>query len=137
MTVRPMQNGDIPALEALYHGSKIQDGFKLDHERCIVVLDDQGEILAAGAVRMVPEVTILLKEGHPAAKLSWMRTLQGELLSWMNDTKHSRAIALIAPKIERSFLRRLGRFGWKEGCQSAILLTEEHHGAGEIGSQGR
>jgi hypothetical protein len=57
--------------------------------------------------------------------MRWLRILQAELLAWMNETGYKRIIALVAPKIERGFLRRLASLGWKEGYQSAIFLAED------------
>jgi len=76
---------------------------------------------------MVPEAVLKLKTGHPAARMHWLRQFQAVLLKFVNDTGYKRIIALVAPKIERSFLRRLGSLGWKEGYQSAIFLAEDEH----------
>ena len=116
--IRPRKDSDAEELAALYDG----DIPALDCER---VLIEDGRIVGHAGIRMVPEAVLVLAKGHPAARLHWLRSMQVALLDWMHDTGHKRVIALVAPKTERSFLRRLARFGWKEGCQSAIFLAED------------
>lgn len=74
---------------------------------------------------MVPEACLVLAKGHPAARMHWLRMLQGEFLRWMNDTGHKRIFALVPPKIARAYLKRLASMGWREGYQSAIYLAED------------
>jgi hypothetical protein len=116
--IRARQDSDDAELRALYDGSVP----KLVYERVLV---EDGRIVGHAGVRMVPEVVLALAKGHPAAKMRWLRILQAELLAWMNETGYKRIIALVAPKIERGFLRRLASLGWKEGYQSAIFLAED------------
>ena len=115
--IRERQDSYDSELRALY------DGYvpKLFYERVLV---EDGEIVGHAGVRMVPEAVLVLKKGHPAAKMNWLRTLQAELVKWVNETGNKRIFALIAPKIERSFIRRLASLGWNEGYQSAIFLVE-------------
>lgn len=115
--IRPRQDSDDVELERLYDG----DVPKLLYERVLV---EDGRIVGHAGTRMVPEVCMMLAEGHPAARMRWLRVLQEQLLRYVNETGYMRVIALVAPKIERSFLRRLGSLGWKEGMQSAIFLAE-------------
>jgi hypothetical protein len=88
------------------------------------VLVEDGRIVGHGGFRMVPEAVLVLAKGHPAARMHWLRQFQEVLLRFVNDTGYKRIIALVAPKIERGFLRRLRSLGWKEGNQSAIFLAE-------------
>jgi hypothetical protein len=115
--IRPRKDSDDAEIAALYDGSVPN----LIYERVLV---EDGRIVGHAGIRMVPEVTLTLAKGHPAAKMNWLRTLQAELLRYVNDTGYKRVIALVAPKIEKGFLRRLKSLGWKEGCQSAIFLAE-------------
>jgi hypothetical protein len=114
--IRPKEDSDDVELMTLYTGAVP----KLFYERVLV---EDGRIVGHAGIRMVPEAVLVLANGHPAARMNWLRTLQKELLKWLNDTGHKRIIALVAPKIERSFLRRLGTLGWKEGYQSAIFVA--------------
>ena len=118
--IRARQDSDDAELRALYDGSVP----KLVYERVLV---EDGRIVGHAGVRMVPEVVLALAKGHPAARMRWLRVIQGEFLAWLNDTGYRRIIALVAPKIERGFLRRLRSLGWHEGCQSAIFLAEGEH----------
>ena len=113
--LRARQDSDDAELGALYHG----DVPKLLYERVLV---EDGRIVGHAGVRMVPETCLVLAKAHPAARMRWLRILQAELLAWMHDTGYRRIIALVAPKIERGFLRRLRSLGWLEGYQSAIFL---------------
>ena len=121
--IRARRDSDAEELAALYHG----DVPKLLYERVLV---EDGRIVGHAGLRMTPETVLVLAKGHPAARMNRLRALQAELLGWMNDTGHKRIIALVAPKIERGFLRRLRSLGWKEGYQSAIFLAEGEHDDG-------
>ncbi len=116
--MRPRQDSDSAELAALYDGHVPH----LLYERVLV---EDGKIVGHAGIRMVPEACLTLVKAHPAAKMSRLRIFQAELLAWMRDTGTKRVIALVEPKIERSFLRRLGIFGWQEGYQSAVLLEGE------------
>lgn len=116
--MRERKDSDDEALKALYSDGEVP---KLLYER---VLEEDGRIVGHAGVRMVPECVLVLAEGHPAARLSRLRTFHAELLAWLSETGHKRIIALVAPKIERSFLRRLASLGWQAGYQSAIYLSE-------------
>lgn len=116
--IRARRVSDDAALETLYDG----DVPKLLHERVLV---EDGRVVGHAGVRMVPEAVLVLAKGHPAARMSRLRIFHSELLAWMHETGYRRVIALVEPKIERSFLRRLGVFGWREGYQSAVLLEGE------------
>ena len=115
--MRPRQESDDAELALLYNG-RIP---KLCYERVIV---EDGKIVGHAGMRMVPEVVLQLSDGHPAARMRWMRLFHAELIAWMNDTGFKRIIALVAPKIERGVLRRLISLGYKEGYQSAIFFSE-------------
>lgn len=115
--MRERQDSDDAALRILYDGNVP----KLLYERVLV---EDGRVVGHAGVRMVPEAVMVLASGHPAARLGRLRALQLELLSWMHDTGYKRIIALVAPKIERAFLKRLNSIGWHEGFQSAIFLAE-------------
>jgi hypothetical protein len=97
---------------------------------------EDGQIVAHAGIRMVPEAVLVIAPGHPAARMRRLRILQGELLRYVNETGFKRIIALVAPKIERAFLRRLKSLGWKEGYQSAVFLAEDAHDDGN-GSEER
>lgn len=116
--MRTRQDSDEAELAALYDG-------EIPRLFCECVLVEDGRIVGHGGVRMVPEVVLALAKGHPAAKLHRLRVLQQALLGWLNETGQHRAIALIAPKIERGFLRRLKILGWQEGVQSAIFVRAD------------
>jgi hypothetical protein len=123
--MRDRQETDEEELRVLYDG----DVPKLDREWVLV---EDGRIVGHGGFRMVPEACLKLAKGHPAARMHWLRTFQARQLAWMNETGYRRIIALVAPKIERGFLRRLASLGWLEGLQSAIFLAEgEHEGPHE------
>ena len=117
MPIRQRQDSDTAEIEALYTGSVP----KLAHEWVLV---EDGKIVGHGGFRMVPEAVLTLAKAHPAARMHWLRQFQDVLLRFVNDTSHKRIIALVAPKIERAFLKRLRSLGWKEGYQSAIFLAE-------------
>lgn len=117
--IRERKDSDAAEIEALYSCDVPKH---LVYERVLV---EDGRIVGHAGIRMVPEAVLVIAKGHPAAKMHWLRTLQGELLGWLNVTSHKRIIALVAPKIGRGFLRRLRSLGWKEGCQSAIFLAED------------
>jgi hypothetical protein len=116
--IRAKQDSDDAEIAALYTDGDVP---KLMYERVLV---EDGRIVGHAGIRMVPEVCMALAKSHPAARMRRLRVLQAALLGWMHDTGYKRIIALVAPKIERAFLRRLGSLGWKEGCQSAIFLAE-------------
>ena len=122
--IRPRQESDDAELRALYDG----DVPKLLYERVLV---EDGKIVGHAGIRMVPEVVLALSKGHPAAKMHWIRTFHLDLLRWMNETGYRRVIALVAPKIERGFLRRLVSLGYMKGYQSAIFLAEDENGTGQ------
>ena len=115
--IRARQDSDDEQIRSLYSGNVP----KLSYEW---VLIEDGRIVGHGGFRMVPEAVLVLAKGHPAARMHWLRQFQEVLLRFVNDTGYKRIIALVAPKIERGFLRRLGSLGWKEGYQSAIFLAE-------------
>lgn len=121
--MRPKEDSDDAELGLLYDGAVP----KLFYERVLV---EDGRIVGHAGIRMVPEAVLVLAKGHPAAKMNWLRMLQSELVKWLNDTGNKRIIALVAPKIERSFLKRLRSLGWLEGYQSAVYLTEGEDGIG-------
>ena len=118
--IRARQDSDTAELEALYHG----DVPKLPYEWVLV---EDGRIMGYGGFRMVPEAVLVLAKGHPAARMHWLRQFQEVLLGWVKETGYKRIFALVAPKIERGFLRRLESLGWKEGYQSVIFLAEDEH----------
>jgi hypothetical protein len=122
--IRERQDSDAAEIAALYTDVDVP---KLIYERVLV---EDGRIVGHAGIRMVPEATLVLAKGHPAARMHRLRSLQGELLRYMNDTGYKRIIALVAPKIERGFLRRLRSLGWKEGFQSAVFLTGDDHDDG-------
>ena len=119
--MRAREDSDEIQLRALYDGADLP---KLLHERVLV---EDGKIVGHAGIRMVPEVVLTLGKGHPAARMRWLRLFHVELLAWLNDTGYRRIFALVAPKIERGFLRRLRSLGWQEGCQSAIFLAEDEN----------
>ena len=121
--MRQRQDSDTAEIQALYTGSVP----KLAHEWVLV---EDGKIVGHGGFRMVPEAVLTLAKAHPAARMHWLRQFQDVLLSWMHETGYKRIIALVAPKIERGFLRRLGSLGWLEGYQSAIFLRESENDNG-------
>jgi hypothetical protein len=122
--IRQRKDSDDVSINALYHG----DAPKLIYERVLV---EDGRIVGHAGIRMVPEAVIVLAKGHPAARMRWLRMFHVELLAWLHDTGYRRIFALVAPKIERGFLRRLESLGWKEGYQSAIFLTGDEDGFGQ------
>jgi hypothetical protein len=113
--IREKQDSDAAEIAALYTGEVP----KLIYERVLV---EDGRIVGHAGIRMVPEVTLVLAKGHPAARMSWLRQFHADFLRYVNDTGTKRIIALVAPKI--GFLRRLRSLGWKEGHQAAIFLAE-------------
>ena len=115
--MRERQNSDDAELKRMYDGDVPQ----LLYERVLV---QDGIIVGHAGIRMVPEAVLVLSEGHPAARMNWLRQMQGGLLEWVNATGAKRVIALVAPKIEHGFVRRLKSLGWQEGYQSAIFLAE-------------
>ncbi len=127
--IRARQDSDAAEISALYHGEVP----KLLYEWVLV---EDGKIVGHGGFRMVPEACLMLSDGHPAARMHWLREFQGVLLKFVIDTGFKRIIALVAPKIERAFLRRLKSLGWKEGYQSAVFLAEGAHDDGD-GSEER
>jgi hypothetical protein len=132
--IRARQDSDDAEIRALYTGEEVP---KLIYERVIV---EDGKIVGHAGIRMVPEACLTLAKGHPAAKMRWLRTFQAQQLAWMSETGFRRIIALVAPKIERGFLRRLKSLGWREGYQSAIFIAEDEHvercGRNQIRSDG-
>ncbi len=128
--IRERQDSDDAELQALYTDGKVP---KLLYERVLV---EDGKIVGHAGIRMVPEACLVLAQGHPAAKMHWLRTFQAEMLTWMHENGAKRLIALVAPKIERGFLRRLASLGWHEGYQSAVFLAEGEY-VEQCGSQGR
>jgi len=128
--IRAREDSDAEELRMLY------DGYvpKLLYERVLV---EDGKVVGYAGIRMVPEAVLMLANGHPAAKMHWLRTMQAELVRYANETGRKRIIALVAPKIERGFLRRLKSLGWKEGYQSAIFLAEDEHVDGNSGETRR
>jgi hypothetical protein len=119
--IRERQESDEGELRALYDG----DVPKLVYERVLV---EDGRIVGHAGVRLVPEAVLVLADGHPAAKMHRLRMFHVELLRFLNETGYKRIIALVAPKIERSFLRRLKSLRWQEGFQSAIFLEGDDEG---------
>ena len=115
--IRERQDSDDAELRALYDG----DVPKILYERVLV---EDGRIVGYAGIRMAPEAVLVLANGHPAAKMHWLRTLQSELVRYVNDTGYKRIIALIPPKIYRGYLRRLKSMGWIEGDQTVIFLRE-------------
>lgn len=118
--MRERKDSDDEELQTLYSG----DVPNLIFERVLV---EDGKIVGHAGIRMVPEAVLVLGKGHPAARMRWLRLFQALLMAWIHDTGHKRIFALVAPKIERGFLRRLVGLGWKEGCQSAIFLVGDEH----------
>lgn len=121
--IRERQDSDEEELAALYSG----DRPKLIYERVLV---EDGRIVGYAGIRMVPEAVLVLANGHPAAKMYWLRALQAELVRYVIDTGHKRILALVPPKIYRGYLRRLASMGWQEGNQSVIYLAEVDHDDG-------
>lgn len=119
--IRGRKDSDEAALLEMYDGNVPT----LVYERVLV---EDGKIVGHAGIRMVPEVVLVLADDHPAAKVHRLRILQQELLRWMHETGYKRIIALVAPKIERSFLKRLATMGWREGYQSAVWLEDEDAG---------
>ena len=117
--IRERLDSDAAEIAALYTGGEVP---KLIYDRVLV---EDGRIVGYAGIRMVPEAVLVLAKGHPAAKMHWLRTLQDELVRYVIETGFKRIIALVAPKIERGFLRRLRSLGWQEGYQSAIFLAED------------
>lgn len=126
--IRERRDSDEEELRALYSG----DVPKFFYER---ILTEDGRIVGHAGIRLVPEASLALAKGHPAARLHWLKMLQGEFLRFLNETGYKRVIALVAPKIERAYMRRLKSLGWHEGYQSAIFLAEDEH-VSRIGRQG-
>lgn len=117
--IRARQDSDDDELMRLYDGNVPA----LLYERVLV---EDGRVVGHAGVRMVPEAVLVLASGHPAAKMRWLRMFHVEQLAWLHETGYKRIIALVAPKIERSFLRRLASLGWREGYQSAVWLEGDH-----------
>ena len=118
--IRARQDSDDEQIRSLYSGNVP----KLSYEW---VLIEDGRIVGHGGFRMVPEAVLVLAKGHPAARMHWLRQFQEVLLGWVKETGYKRIFALVAPKIERGFRRRLESLGWKEGYQSVIFLAEDEH----------
>lgn len=123
MKTRPAEEKDLPILKALYDGLDLEYDWAdpLTALEAHVVVDENDKVLACAVAQNVPEITLIMSEAHPAARLHWLRMLHKVMFDRLTAQGYDRAIAMVPPKIERSYGRRLMKtFGWEQGFTTFV-----------------
>lgn len=123
-----MMSGDEPTLRAIYD----QRGYKFDlpnrhsvlTESALIVESDAGEIIAAGFAVRVPEIVLLMGNGHPVVRLEAIRRLHDEMREDLRRKGYKFALSMVSPNF-RAFARHLKRkFGWMENYTAYRIEIE-------------
>ena len=130
MRSRPMEERDIPAIEAIHAVAAYK--FPLPDLRSAMiegaeVIVDQHDVpvLAAVAKRGV-EIYLFCPPGgsiHPAVKIDGIRLLHESLRNTIVAKGYNEAYACVPPEIERSWGRKLRKlFGWDRAWSSYRIV---------------
>lgn len=124
MTVRELQDSDIPTLNAMAEASGfpyiVPRGTLV--ERVLVVADENDQPLAAVAAERILQLYLWLGEMPPHAKLRVIRLLHEAMAPELKANGYTEVQAFLPPAVSGKFGRRLERtFGWMKNWQSWYL----------------
>jgi len=122
MMIRPYEPSDATALA----GMALKSGYPYPApdspmmEGCLVVMDDEGEPMAAIAAKRIVELYLWKREAlRPAVSLSILRSMHAEMATELRKRGYSDANVFLPPSICERFGRRLERtFGWTKNWSS-------------------
>tara|TARA_R110000868_G_C10859363_1_gene761374 strand:- start:85 stop:474 length:390 start_codon:yes stop_codon:yes gene_type:complete len=127
VTVRKLQESDIPTLKSMYQAQ----GFGYDFPdltgpmmECVhVVVDDEGRLLCAVAAERIAQIYFLAGDfGPPHARLHAIRMLHESMGTELRQKGYGEANAFLPPSIADRFGRWLTRrFGWGDNWSSKCL----------------
>lgn len=114
MTVRPLKGSDLIAILEMANRSGFENQEPSSTDHILVVEDDEGKPVAAGGIRMIPEVYLWCGPFRkPLAKVHAIRLLHTELGEFLKRRGFDRAYAFPVASIAEKFGRRLEKtFGW-------------------------
>lgn len=130
MRTRPMEERDIPAIEAIHANA----GYKFPLpdlrgptiECCDVVVDDFDTPIMAAAAKRGLELYLFCASGgsiHPQVKMECIRLLHESLRDTIIAKGYSEGYACVPPEIDRSWGRKLRKmFGWDRAWSSYRIL---------------
>lgn len=115
MTIRPYRASDATALQFMAN----QTGFPypdLDSpmiEACLVVEDEQGDVIGAVAAERICQLYLWKNQDlRPAMGMSVLRHLHEQMATELRKRGYDEANCALPEKVAKSFGRRLCRFGW-------------------------
>ena len=122
MTIREYRPEDASALDHMAKAS----GFPYESpesplvEKCLVVVDDEGNVIAATAAKRILELYFWKGEGlSPAASKSVISSLHQAMSVKLRDLGYNSVNVFLAPSICERFGRRLERsYGWVRNWNS-------------------
>jgi hypothetical protein len=83
-------------------------------EEAFIVESETGEIIAAGFALRVPEIVLLMGNGHPVVKLEAIRRIHEAMRESLRRKGYQRALAVVSPAL-KGYVRHMKRkFGWVE-----------------------
>jgi hypothetical protein len=130
MISRPMEERDIPAIEAIH----AQAGYKFPLpdlrsemiEGVEVIVDDSDTPVMAAAAKRGVEIYLFCPQGgplHPTVKMEAVRMLHESLRDILVTKGFNEGYAWVPPEIESSWGRKLRRFfGWEKAWSSYRIL---------------
>lgn len=125
MRIRALQDGDVPALEAIGAGNGYEypDLRDSNIEVVQVVEDEDGRIIAAAAAKRITELYLWASDVHePITRLNALRMLHDGMAGELRKVGYSETNVFLPPKIDGSFGRRLIKsFGWQWNWKSLFL----------------
>jgi hypothetical protein len=125
MTIRPFQESDREALKAM----ALEAGYPYPEpdgpliESCLVVVDDNEQVVAAIAAQRIVEL-YLWKRGvlTPAMSLAILKVMHSEMATELRKLGYDECNAFLPPSICGKFGRRLKRsFGWTSNWPSLCI----------------
>lgn len=120
MKVRALEESDIPILQAMAENMEFPypDLKAANLEAVMVIVDDDGPVMAAAAERLVELTLWCSPGGDPHRKLHALRLVHEAMEKELRAKGYTRADAFISPALAR-FGRRLEKtFGWRRNWPS-------------------
>jgi hypothetical protein len=125
MTARPLEERDVPALEAIADANGYEyENLDSPHIAAVyVVEDDDGNIIAAASAKRIIELYLYMPQGGSAVtKLSALRMLHNKMATELRGFLYTEANIFLPPELEKGFGETLRKFfGWKWNLRSLFL----------------
>jgi hypothetical protein len=118
MIIREYRDSDLKALRSIHEKSQFNYELLAPNHKDIVVkrvLDQDGP-RAAVFLRRTHEAYLLIDKdwATPFARLSALRAMHNDVHGHAHEAGITEVFFWMPPEIEKSFARRLGKWGWKK-----------------------